>query len=209
MMTEPVSITKISPISGRTRIWPVIRAMTASVAPSDSEPESPMKIWAGWTLNHRKPEQRADDQRAQEGEVRLGGHVEQGDEQERDEREDERPAGEAVEAVGDVDAVAGGDDRERGEEDVDRRVDRGPSPTNGTRDLVDVVGPLDVERGGEREHDLPEELLADADPLAGLGVQVVVERAEQRRRRRARRAARRCRPRAASAGAGTGRGRRR
>ncbi len=28
-------------------------AVTASVAPSASEPESPMKIWAGWTLNHR------------------------------------------------------------------------------------------------------------------------------------------------------------
>ena len=50
-----VSITKMMPISGRTRIWPVISAVTASVAPSDSAPESPMKIWAGWTLNHRKP----------------------------------------------------------------------------------------------------------------------------------------------------------
>ena len=60
------------PISGSTRIWPVISAVTASVAPSDSAPESPMKIWAGWTLNHRKPEQRADDQRAQQREVGLG-----------------------------------------------------------------------------------------------------------------------------------------
>ena len=132
MMSDAVSITKISPISGRTRIWPVIRAMTARVAPSDSDPESPMKIWAGWTLNQRKPEQRADDQRAQEREVRLGRDVQEGDEQERDEREDERAAGEAVEAVGDVHAVARGDDRERGEEDVDRRGDRRPAPTNGT-----------------------------------------------------------------------------
>ena len=31
------------------------QAVTASVAPSASEPESPMKIWAGWTLNHRNP----------------------------------------------------------------------------------------------------------------------------------------------------------
>ena len=30
-------------------------AVTASVAPSASAPESPMKIWAGWTLNQRKP----------------------------------------------------------------------------------------------------------------------------------------------------------
>ena len=25
------------------------------VAPSESEPVSPMNSWAGWTLNHRKP----------------------------------------------------------------------------------------------------------------------------------------------------------
>ncbi len=47
-------------------------AVTASVAPSASEPESPMKIWAGWTLNHRNPSSAADDQRAQQREVRLG-----------------------------------------------------------------------------------------------------------------------------------------
>ena len=101
----------------------MIRAMTASVAPSASEPESPMKIWAGWTLNHRNPSSAPMIERAQEGEVRLGRDVEQRDEQEGDEREDQRAAGQAVEAVGDVDAVARGDDRERGEEDVDRRVD--------------------------------------------------------------------------------------
>ena len=33
----------------------MISAVTASVAPSDSAPESPMKIWAGWTLNQRNP----------------------------------------------------------------------------------------------------------------------------------------------------------
>ena len=51
-------MTKMSPMSGRTRIWPVMSAVTARVAPSASAPESPMKICAGWTLNHRKPEQR-------------------------------------------------------------------------------------------------------------------------------------------------------
>ena len=55
MITDIVSITKMIPISGRTRIWPVMSAVTASVAPSDSAPESPMKICAGWTLNHRNP----------------------------------------------------------------------------------------------------------------------------------------------------------
>ena len=62
--------------------------------------------------------------------------------------------------------------------DVDRRVDEDRADER-HRDLVDRVRPLDQERGGDREHDLPDELLADPDPLAGLGVQVVVERAEQ------------------------------
>ena len=53
-MTEPVSITKTSPMSGSSSTWPVMTAVTASVAPSASEPESPMKICAGWTLNQRK-----------------------------------------------------------------------------------------------------------------------------------------------------------
>ena len=92
--------------------------------------------------------------------------------------EDERAAGEAVEAVGDVHAVAGGDDREGREQDVEHRIDVDRADErNG--DLVDLVGPLDQERGGEGEHDLPEQLLADADPLPRLRVQVVVERAEQ------------------------------
>ena len=43
------------PMSGSSRIWPVISAVTASVAPSASAPESPMKICAGWALNQRKP----------------------------------------------------------------------------------------------------------------------------------------------------------
>jgi len=54
-MTEAVSITKMIPINGRTRIWPVMSAVTASVAPSERAPESPMKICAGWTLNQRNP----------------------------------------------------------------------------------------------------------------------------------------------------------
>ena len=70
-MSDAVSITKISPISGRTRIWPVIRAMTASVAPSDSEPEIAHEDLGRVDVEPEEPEQRADDQRAQERQVRL------------------------------------------------------------------------------------------------------------------------------------------
>ena len=103
----------------------MIRAMTARVAPSDSEPESPMKIWAGWTLNHRKPEQRADDQGAQ---TRPGsaaaGALSRAMIRYGDEGEDEGPARQPVEAVGQVDAVAGGHDGEGGEDDVGIGADR-------------------------------------------------------------------------------------
>ena len=112
------------PISGSTRIWPVISAVTASVAPSDSAPESPMKIWAGWTLNHRNPSSAPMISAHSSARFGWAGRVEQRDEQERDEREDQRPAGQPVEAVGEVHAVGRGDDRERGERDVDGRVDR-------------------------------------------------------------------------------------
>ena len=81
----------------------MIRAMTASVAPSESEPESPMNTWAGWTLNHRKPSSAPMISAHRNAMLRLGRHVEQGDDHERDERERERAAGQAVEAVGDVD----------------------------------------------------------------------------------------------------------
>ena len=33
----------------------MMSAVTARVAPRARDPESPMKIWAGWTLNHRNP----------------------------------------------------------------------------------------------------------------------------------------------------------
>ena len=74
--------------------------------------------------------------------------------------------------------LLGGDDRERAERDIDRRVDEDRTEER-DGDLVDRVVALDQERGSDREDDLPDELLADPDPLAGLGVEVVVEGAEQ------------------------------
>ena len=123
MITDPVSMTKMIPISGSTRIWPVMRPSTASVAPRARAPESPMKIWAGWTLNHRKPEQRADDDRAEDAQVHLVRDVQQGDQHVGDERDRDGAAGQAVQPVRDVHAVGRGDDREGREEDVDGRVD--------------------------------------------------------------------------------------
>ena len=127
----------------------MISAMTARVAPSASDPESPMKIWAGWTLNHRNPSSAADDQRAQEGRVGLGRHVEQRDEHERHEREGERPAGEAVEAVGEVDAVGRGHDREGRERRRRSTASIGDVADERDRDLGDLVGALDL-LGDER-----------------------------------------------------------
>ncbi len=50
-----ITAKKTIPMTASSGSWPLTVATTASVAPRLSEPESPMKIWAGWTLNHRKP----------------------------------------------------------------------------------------------------------------------------------------------------------
>ena len=156
----------------------MIRAMTARRRPERQRPRVAHEDLGRVDVEPEEPEQGADDQGAEEGQVRLGRDVQEADDQERDEGEHERPAGEPVEAVGDVHAVARGDDREGREEDVEHRVDVDRADER-DRDLVDLVGPLDQERGGEGEDDLPEQLLADADPLPRLRVQVVVERAER------------------------------
>ncbi len=54
-MSWAVSSTNTKPMTGSSMTWPVMSATTASVAPSDRAPESPMNTSAGWTLNHRKP----------------------------------------------------------------------------------------------------------------------------------------------------------
>ncbi len=113
-----------------------------------------------------------------ERQVRLVGHVEQGDDHERDEGEDEGPAGQSVETVGDVDAVARADDGERREDDVrDRPDDHVADERHADAGDVEVV--LDVERRGDGHDDLPEQLLADADAVARLGVQPVVGGAQE------------------------------
>ena len=178
-MTDIVSITKMMPISGRTRIWPVMSAVTASVAPSDRAPESPMKICAGWTLNHRKPRSAPMMSDAQQRQVRLGERrVEQRDDHVGHEGDGDRPARQPVEPVGDVDAVGGGHDGERPERDVDPRIDRDLAH-EWHRDRGDVVRLLDLPGGHEGHDGQPDELLADADPFPGLGVEVVVEGAQQ------------------------------
>jgi len=54
MMTEAVSATGTSITNGRINHCPVINATVPSVAPSASEPVSPMNISAGCALYHRK-----------------------------------------------------------------------------------------------------------------------------------------------------------
>ena len=125
----------------------------------------------------QEAEEAADDQAAQDRQVRLGRLVEQGDEDERHEREGQRAAGEAIEAVGEVHPVRRRDDGERREGDVHPAVDH-HGPDERHRDPVDRVGVLDLERRDDGDDDQPEHLLAGADPLPRPGVEVVVERAE-------------------------------
>ena len=53
-MTLTTTLTGMMTMTGSRIHWPVISATTPSVAPSDSEPVSPMNISAGWTLYQRK-----------------------------------------------------------------------------------------------------------------------------------------------------------
>src|SRR5215210_5945855 len=125
----------------------------------------------------QEPEQRTDDQRAEERDVGLRRLIEQRDQQERDEREDERSAGETVEAVGDVHAVARRDDGDSGEEDVHPRRHEHVADERDAESLQ-VIRLLDLEGRHARDHDEPQHLLPGSDALAGLCIQVVVERAQ-------------------------------
>ena len=131
----------------------------------------------GVGVEPEEAEQGPDEEGAEDGQVRLGRAVEEGDDQERDEREDEGAAGQAVEAVGQVDPVAHGHDGEGREGDVDPRVDRDRAD-EGDGDGRDVVGVLDLPRREQGHDDLPQDLLAGPDPVAGAGVQPVVGEAE-------------------------------
>lgn len=53
-MTESVSNIKIELIIIKPRSVSVIIAITANVAPSESDHTSPIKTRAGWMLNHKK-----------------------------------------------------------------------------------------------------------------------------------------------------------
>ena len=87
------------------------------------------------------------------------------------------PPAKPVEAVGEVDAVGRGHDRERGEDDERPRLDRDVAQER-HRQRSDVVGRLDLVGDEQARGDLPQQLLADADPLAGRRVEVVVEGAQ-------------------------------
>ena len=52
-ITDSASATNTKPMNSNSSTWPSIIATMASVAPSASDPESPMKTSAGWALNHK------------------------------------------------------------------------------------------------------------------------------------------------------------
>ena len=179
MMSDSVSMTKIRPISGSTRIWPVMRAMTASVAPSDSDPASPMMICAGWTLNHRKPSSAPMISAHRSAIWGWAGTLSSAMIRNETNANASVPPDEAVEAVGDVDAVRR---RRRSRTPRTRRRRAGrsaTSPTNGTRMPVIWYVLWICYATNSATTDLPQQLLAGADPLARPGVEVVVDGAEQ------------------------------
>src|ERR1035437_5483339 len=126
------------------------------------------------------------------GQVGLGGLVENCDDQEADEREDERAAGQTVEPIGQVDAIAAAHDRENGHDDeqdgadldlaVDQRDGDGSSALPGADEWdtasVEAEVVLDVDGDHDGHDQLPQDLVAAADADAGSGVQVVIDGAQ-------------------------------
>ncbi len=163
-------------------------AVTASVAPRASEPESPMITWAGWTLNHRKPS--SPPTMSAHSTARFGwvGSLSRATNTNATKAKTSvppaRPSRPSVMltplAVATIANAA---------KAMNTHGSIITVPDERDRDAVDRVRALDLERRGDREDDEPDQLLARADPLARLGVEVVVERAEaadeeQRRQRR-------------------------
>ena len=128
-----------------------------------------------------EPHQRADDERAEDGQVGLRQlHAldrDQADQQVGDEAEDQDAAGQAVEPIGQVHRVAGADDDEGDEADEQDRRDLELAEERDV-DAGQVEVALDVE-GGEDGHDrLPDQLPAPAHADPGAHVHEVVDRAE-------------------------------
>ena len=123
----------------------MIRAMTASVAPSDERAGVAHEDLGRVDVEPEEAEQRPDDAARTGPRGSAGpGTLRRAMIRKRDEGEDERPAGQPVEAVGEVDAVAHAP-RSRTPRRRCRATGRSPTaPTNGTRDRGDVVGVLDL-----------------------------------------------------------------
>ena len=93
-----------------------------------------MMIWAGWTLNHRKPSSAPMISAHRNAMLGWAGTLSSAMIMNDTNAKASVPPDEPVEAVGDVDAVRGRDDRERARTTTySQRIDRPPSPTNGTR----------------------------------------------------------------------------
>ena len=143
-------------------------AIVPSRPPRASEPVSPMKICAGGALNHRKPHAGADQRAADDRELAGLDHEidaeifredrvadEIGDEAERAGRDHHRHDREPIEAVGEVDRVAGGDDDEGAEDREqpaqigDVAVDAGDREAAGMDGAAGVHDRAGDERDGE------------------------------------------------------------
>ena len=112
----------------------VATAMAPSAPPSASEPVSPMKIMAGRRVEPQEAEAGADQGAADDGKLAGALHVvdlqvarevgvarQVGDQAEGGGGDHHRHDGEAVEAVGEVDGVAGAGDDEDAEQDEQER----------------------------------------------------------------------------------------
>ena len=129
----------------------------------------------GMDVEPEESDQRARNKCTKDGNIQLAWRIQERDHHVADPGEDHGAARESIEAVGQVHAVARGDDRN----------DRHRDPECGSNwDLAhkgyDERGKgkvlLDIDRGDDRDANLPEKLLSSGDPDPSSCIKPVIER---------------------------------
>ena len=151
-------------------------------ARATGRPESPMKICAGWTLNHRKPSSAPMISAHSSARFGWAGTLSRAMIMYATKAKTSVPPASPSRPSVMLTPLAAATMANAANDDVDPRGRSATGADERDRDRGDVVRLLDLPGGDERHDRQPEQLLAGPDPLAGPGVEVVVEGAEQRRR---------------------------
>ena len=177
-MSWTVSSTNTRPMTGSSITWPVMSAIDRERRAERQGARVAHEHLRGVDVEPQEAQERADDDGAQDGQVGLGGQVLSAamamkPMNAKTSRPPARPSSPSVMFTALLVATMA--------KAPNRMYSQGSmpmGPDEGHRDVVDVVGVLDLPRHDERHDGLPDQLLACPDAVAGAGVQPVVRRAQ-------------------------------